>query len=78
MLLGSSVIAAILYTEVLDHTKFSTLKREQLSLLPYGVVVGTCRTRYLKIDGKVSDEWYHTSRESVVMIPPNVCILYFD
>lgn len=67
-----------MYTNVFEKTKFSTLAREQLSLLPYAVVLGTCRTRYLLIDDTRSDEWYHTSRESVSMIRQNVCCLIYN
>lgn len=75
VLTGASIIASVFYTDVFKETKFQTLKREQLSLLPYSIVVGTCKTRYLQINGENSNEWLHVSRESVVMLTANVCIL---
>lgn len=70
--LGAAVIAAIWYTDYFDNTPFSSLHREQLAVLPYSISVTTSVTRYLSVDGVLSDEYYHISHESCRMIPPNV------
>lgn len=74
--LGAAVIAAIWYTDSFDNTPFSTLRREQLAVLPYGISVSCSVTRYLSIDGEISKEFYHISHEASRLIPPNVSCFY--
>ena len=71
--LGTAVLAASFYTHMMDHTPFQNLQREQLSALPYSIIVNTCKTRHLKLpDGSISDEFVHMSQESDVIVPANV------
>jgi len=74
--LGEAIIAAIWYTDCFDSMPFSTLRREQLAVLPYGISVSCSVTRYLSIDGEISNEFYHISHEALQLIPPNVSWYY--
>lgn len=72
--LGTSIISASLSTKSLLGTPFAGLRQEHLGMLPYAIMVRVLKTRYLQFpDGSISEEFYHMSYESSMMLEANVC-----